>query len=157
MLLTVSHIKRLIHRRSPLFRAWTHSPHLQFEMLLTACMLLLTCPCAFDCFSPSTSLCPLLAVDLSFIFSLQGAFSKVLKTNCSNGNTNTVCSCSTPIPLLGPYLFSLWGLIPTNHHPSIHNVWCDSSCSTRLCILRYTAILVCADSALHGQQCTVLL
>lgn len=107
--------------------------------VVLACKLLLTCLCAFDCFSPSTSLCPLLAVGLSFslVFSLQGAFSKALRTNCSNGNTNTVCAAvSHPLhPSLGPPPLPQLGLASSSHlsyHPSIHHVWCDNSCRSTL-------------------------
>ncbi len=93
--------------------AWSHSPHLQFEMLLWPVRSFLTCPCAFHCFSPSTSVCPLLAVilslSLSLVLSLQGASSKALRMNCSNGNTNTVCAVvpSTPPLALVPTLFAV--------------------------------------------------
>lgn len=70
----------------------------------------------FDCFSPSTSLCPLLAVGLSLVLSVEGAFSKALRMNCSNGNINSVCAVVLYAIHPTPRLVTIFAVKFSNHH-----------------------------------------
>lgn len=65
--------------------AWTKSV-CSFKFVPSALNLCLCCPCALTVLPPSLlspSLCPL-------ALSSKGAFSKALRMNCSNGNTNSL-------------------------------------------------------------------
>lgn len=127
--------------------AWAHSlPSARWIVLSLSFFSVSMC---FYCFSPFP---PPLSVLFSFCLSscpLEGACSKALRMNCSNGNTNTVSCTISPStllhshphycfcvcqrgPLFGPNPFhsEVWHACPTRLSPFLH-IWCYHSCRSK--------------------------
>lgn len=78
-----------------------------------------------------------LAVGVALVLSLEGAFSKALRMNCSNGNTNTACA------VISYAIQSTPSLLRHNHFFSVVRPPSLSASSSFMCGVTITVDLSC--------------